>query len=384
MYQSIVVSNRAAKRIGEGLLWLREDDVVGRKAKIAQIVKIIGRKNEVLGMAFLSPSSRYYLRIFSGSEEKVDADFWQGRIARAYDRRKKMLATTDAVRVVHAEADGIPAVVIDKYNDVWSFQVTSACAEALKGIIIDIIKKLFDPKAIVEKDDISARRLEDLPLVEGVVFGSEARTIIKERDQKFSVDVLRGQKTGAYLDYRSIRRKARELARGDCLDAFCYEGWLACRIASNADRVVAIDSSSKAIDAARENVRLNNHGNVECLKADVFEYLKGCDDAFDFIHLDPPSFSKGGGSRAMAIKGYEKLLTLAFQRLKKGGALMVSSCSHAITERILEQTTLKIAEASGFKAEAIWRGIQDSDHPVIAGHPESLYLKALAVGTSPL
>ena len=383
MLSSITISNDAAKRLEAGEMWFGVRDVVGRRQKIAGIAYLLDKRKRSLGLAFVSPGSRYYLRLFSRKRENVDKEYWRSKIRRAYERRSEIAKLTNAFRVVHAESDGIPGVVIDKYNDIWSLQITCGGAETIKDHLIDIIVDDYNPSSIIEKNDLEARKLEDLPFVEKVVYGGKTLTIADEGKEQFEIDVLHGQKTGAYLDYRNFRLKAREFAKGVCLDAFCYQGWFSCQIAEIADRVIAIDSSRAAIDAAKKNARLNGHNNIEFVKSDVFKYLKNCDERFDFIHLDPPSFAKGYSQLRSAVSGYKNLINAALKLLNPGGIFFTSACSHNITERVLERTLLECVSGAGLGCDVVFRGIQDRDHPVLRGHSESLYLKALAVKCNP-
>lgn len=379
MYPSITVSNDAAKRLAAGRLWFARSDVVGRKPNIPGIVNLVDRRGRSVGMAFLSPGSQYYLRVFSKSKQKTDKMFWRERIVSANDRRSSFLTTTDAYRVVHAEADGIPAVIIDRYNDIWAIQITASGAMTIAQDLIDIIVQEFAPAAIVEKNSSQSRSSEGVPKEDRIIFGDRSDTVIRELDQRFEVDVLAGQKTGAYLDYRAFRIKAREFVHGLCLDAFCYQGWFSCQIASKAANVISVDGSSSALAAAKRNAQINGHDNIEFVKADVLDYLKKCKREFDFIHLDPPSFSKGAGGRVQAMAGYSRLITSAARLTRRGGVMMVSSCSHAVTEGMLERAAVSALKKLGFDAEVLFSGIQDRDHPVRNGHPESLYLKAIAL-----
>lgn len=379
MHSSITISNEAVRRCRKGELWLEKKNVVGRKPNIPQIVHLIDKKKNFIAMALLSPASRYYLRIFSLLKKDVTMELWKEKILAAYKKRAPLSKITNAFRVVHAESDGIPGVVIDKYNDVWAMQITCGGAEGIKGQLAEIISGEFSPAAIIEKNKIAIRESEGLPLVEGLLYGEKEKTVISEGGELFEVDVRTGQKTGAYLDYRAFRLKAREFARGLALDAFSYQGWFACQIANSANRVIAVDSSALAIKMAEDNAKRNNHGNIEFIRADVFDFLKNCELKFDFIHLDPPSFAKGGGMLGAAVFGYKKMITDALRLVAADGILMVSSCSHAITEGVIERTVESCAKESGAECEFVYRGIQDTDHPVLRGHPESLYLKALAV-----
>lgn len=379
MISSLIITNDAAARCARGERWLSARDVVGRRPTFPGIATILDRRRRFVARAFSSPGSRCFLRVITTSEEAIDRAFWRRRVRRAFERREGLAPTTNAFRVVHAEADGIPGVVIDKYNDVWAIQVSAAGAETVAGDLCEIIVQDFCPAALVEKNDIPVRREEGLPTAQRLAWGTKGRPLVREGDQRFEVDVLAGQKTGAYLDYRAFRLRARAFARGRCLDAFSYQGWFSCQIAARADAVVAVDASADAVAAARENARRNGHPNIECLRADAFEYLRGCSETFSFIHLDPPPFAKGRASLGAAIAGYRRLLKEAWRLLDSRGVLMVSACSHAITERILEEVVLTSMARAGRSGEVVFRGIQDADHPVLRGFPESLYLKAIAV-----
>lgn len=379
MISSLIITNDAAARCARGERWLSARDVVGRRPTFPGIATILDRRRRFVAMAFSSPGSRCFLRVITTSEEAIDRAFWRRRVRRAFERREGLAPTTNAFRVVHAEADGIPGVVIDKYNDVWAIQVSAAGAETVAGDLCEIIVQDFGPAALVEKNDIPVRREEGLPTAQRLAWGTKGRSLVREGDQRFDVDVLAGQKTGAYLDYRAFRLRARAFARGRCLDAFSYQGWFSCQIAPRADAVVAVDASADAVAAARENALRNGHANIECVRADAFEYLQGCSETFSFIHLDPPPFAKGRASLGAAIAGYRRLLKEAWRLLDSRGVLMVSACSHAITERILEEVVLTSMARAGRSGEVVFRGIQDVDHPVLRGFPESLYLKAIAV-----
>lgn len=377
--QTVTLENAAAKRLLDGALWFSGRDCIGRIPRVAGVTRVLDKRGTFLASAFLSPRGRYLLRVITRDDVPIERGFWRERITRADERRQRLRELTDAYRMVSSEADGIPSVVIDRYNDVFSLQVTSAGAEAIREELAVLLAAEFSPAGIVEKDDLEARRAEGLPLREGLLYGKKSATEVREGDQRFHVDVLSGQKSGAYLDYRGFRLKAREFARGNCLDAFCYQGWFACQIAGRAERVVAVDASADALAAAERNARLNGHANIACVKADAFAYCEDLAERFDFIHLDPPAMVREHARIEVARRAYRKLLAGALRALNANGVLMVSSCSHKFSERMLQEVTLEATAAAKRTGEVLWRGVQDFDHPVLRGLPESLYLKALAV-----
>jgi 23S rRNA (cytosine1962-C5)-methyltransferase len=376
---SLIIENAAARRVAEGACWLSGRDVVGRKPRLAGIVRLLDKRRRFVGQAFCSPGSPYFLRVITTNDEPIDRAFWQRRVREAHERRRRLFEITDAYRVIHAESDGIPGVIVDRYNDILAFQVSSAAAEGIRQDLLEILREEFEPAALVEKDDIAARDAEGLARIARIVAGTQTRTVIREGACRFDVDVLAGQKTGAYLDYRAFRLAARAFAQGECLDAFCYQGWFSCQIAPRAKRVVAVDASQAALDVAQRNALLNACANIEWVRADAFEFLERCDRAFDFVHLDPPAMAREQRHRAQAVRGYAKLLQEALRILRPGGVLMVSACSHRITERILETAVRDALAKAGRSCEVLFRGIQDVDHPVRRGLAESLYLKAIAV-----
>ncbi|MBU4484465.1 class I SAM-dependent methyltransferase, partial [bacterium] len=351
MHSTLIIDNKIARRIASGELWFPRSVVVGRKQELPGIVTLIDQKRDFIANAFCSPNSRYYLKIISTKNKIIDYKYWDNKICDAYLRRKPLCDLTDAYRVVYSESDGIPSVVIDKYNDIWTFQITSEGAETIKRDIIDIICKKYDPKSIIEKNDTGVREKEGLPLINQIVFGEKSQTTIREDTLKFQLDVLNGNKTGAYLDYRQFRLKAAELAFGDVLDLFCYHGWLSCHIAKKTNSVIAVDISGDAIDAAKINAELNRVSNINFIRSDCFRYLEDCEKTFDFIHVDPPAFAKSLMKVKSAMMGYEKLIRNALRILKPNGVIMISACSHAISERILEEAVLKSIKKANKSAE---------------------------------
>lgn len=376
---SLTITTKAEKLVDGGAYFLSKDDITGWKPTHAGIAKVFSKKGKCVATAFASPRSRYFLRIIGRRDEKISVEFWQNKISKALGKRKKIFDITDAYRVVFSEADEIPSVVIDKFGDIVAVQITSAGAEAAKEEIFQAIIEELKPATVVEKNNCSGRKSEELSLEDKVVFGKKTTTDIFELDQKFIVDVMAGQKTGAYLDYRNIRFAARKLARGKALDLFSYHGWLSCHVATTADGVTTVDASEAAINFAKQNAKKNGLKNISFICDDAFDFIKSCDDKFDFIHIDPPAMAKTQKDLMPAISGYKKLLASALRCANDRAIIMISSCSHRISERILEETVLDAVKKSGKTCNVVWRGIQDSDHPVAKNLPESLYLKAIAV-----
>ncbi|MBF0104463.1 MAG: class I SAM-dependent rRNA methyltransferase [Deltaproteobacteria bacterium] len=376
---SVIITSRSAKKITEGYPWVFERDLLSRRYPEAGIVAVHDKRGAFVGQAFYSPTSKIVLRFITRSKAKIEKQFLATTLKNAHEKRKGLTKITNAYRVVNAEGDGLPSVIIDRYNDVFALQITSAGAEKIKEDIVSCIIAAFKPRAIVEKNKTETRKLEGLPLTEGLLHGADAATRIFEGTQQFDVDVLHGQKTGAYLDYRAFRLKAAALCSGTALDLCCYDGWFACQIAHKAIAVTAVDASESALKRAAHNAEINGHKNITCINSDLFEFLKTDAALYDFIHVDPPPFARGRAHLDAAIKAYEKIIATALKKLRPGGTLLTSSCSHHISERILEGIVHTSAEGTGIRYNIVFRGIQDHDHPVLKKFPESLYLKAVAI-----
>ena len=384
MFASVIINSKGAKSLKDGHPWVMERDLESRRFAQAGIVGVLDWRRNFLGQAFYSPTSKIALRFITASKNPIDLEFFVRAIELAFRRRKKLFDSTNAVRVLFAESDHLPSVVVDLFNDVAAVQITSAGAETVKAEIIEAVKIVLKPRAIIEKNATTSRQVEGLPRLERLVYGESAVTQINEGGLSFEVDVLHGQKTGAYLDYRPFRFKSAEFAKGRCLDIFCYQGWLACHLArAGAKEVIAVDASRSAISAAEKNAKLNNLKKINFVESDAFEFLNKLaangDKKFDFIHIDPPPFAKNFKTRASAMHGYEKLLAMSLPLVKKGGVLMISACSHYVSEGMLERTTLDVAQSLAKKVSVVYRGVQDADHPILKNFPESLYLKAVTV-----
>jgi len=384
MFASVIINSKGVKSLKDGHPWVMQRDLDSRRFSQAGIVGVLDRRRNFLGQAFYSPTSKIALRFITTSKGDIDLRFFVKIIESALRRRKKLFESTNAVRVLFAESDHLPSVVVDLFNDVAAVQITSAGAEALKSEIFQAVQIVLKPRAIVEKNATTSRQVEGLPRLERIISGDSAVTRITEGDLSFEVDVLHGQKTGAYLVYRPFRFKAASFAKGRCLDIFCYQGWLACHLANaKAKEVTAVDASRAALNTAEKNASLNGLENIKFVESDAFEFLNklaaGGDKKYDFIHIDPPPFAKTFKARASAMHGYEKLLAMSLPLVKKGGVLMISACSHHVSEGMLERTTLDVAQGLAKKVEVVYRGVQDADHPILKNFPESLYLKAIAV-----
>lgn len=362
--------------------WVFAKDCDAASAMPAGIVTVLSPKGHALGQAFFSPHSQIMLRRLTLSVTTIDDAFWRARLQRALHKRTALAKTTNAYRVVFGESDGLPSIVIDRYNDIAVIQTLSAGAETIKEVLCNLVMELLPVTTLIERNDVAVRDLEQLPLIKRVVRGEKTRTEIQDGHLRFEVDCLEGQKTGAFLDHRASRRHLTQLARGRVLDCFSYEGWGACYMAAKVDAVIAVDISAPACARIRANVARNAAPNVEVQEADVFDFLKNCDDRgekFDLIHLDPPAFIKNRKHLAAGIRGYKEINLRALRCLNPGGTLVTSSCSYHLTVDVMCEMLCEAASDIGRELVVRDQLGQDEDHPVLLHFPESQYLKGFVL-----
>jgi 23S rRNA (cytosine1962-C5)-methyltransferase len=319
--------------------------------------------------------------MLSGRVETINREFYLRRIGAAEEHRKRVVAGSDAYRLVHGEADQLPGLVIDRYGDYFTLQTLDQGMDRAKGDIVSAIEELFSPRGIVERNDAAVRKREALPLQSGVVAGDVPETIaVRMNGLQMHADLLHGQKTGIFLDQRENYVAAARYGRGRALDCFTSTGGFALHLAPHCESVEAVDSSETALGAARMNCESNGIGNVELREADVFEALAGHATArrrFDIVVLDPPAFAKSRQSLEAAIRGYGEINRRALQLLDSGGILVTCSCSHHLSEAALLEIVAKASLDTGRKLRVLERRMQAQDHPVLLTVPETLYLKCL-------
>lgn len=374
------VTPRGAERWIRGHPWIYRSDVESHPPE-AGLVPVQDPRSRFIGQALLSPASEIRLRLLERTERVVDATWWRERIGAAASRRTGIDAT--ACRLVHGEGDGLPSLVVDRYDRWIVAQVLSAGLETMRQPILDALRSLFDPAGILLRHDVPARRREGLPTGIEEVFGSVPREIeVREGGIRYLAAPWEGQKTGAFLDQRPNRLLAGEVTRPGtrALDCFTYHGSFALHLAARAASVVALDSSAEALERARANAALNGLHNLELREADAFEALRAMARArerFDTIVLDPPAFAKSRATVADAIRGYREINLRAMRCLAPGGTLLSASCSFHVR---LPEFLAMLAEAAGDSGRRIrLRRIlgQGEDHPEILTIPETGYLKGV-------
>jgi len=352
-------------------------------------VEITDHNGEWLARAAYSPHSQIRARIWTWDRDQaIDADFFRRRLLRAREARGSLESdqSTNAYREVHAESDGLPGLIVDRYNQIRVLQMLSAGVERWREVIVDAIKQFDDCQGVYERSDVESRQLEGLQTQVGNLWGREPgdSLVISEYGLRFYVDIPRGQKTGFYLDQRENRRLFRDiLSGGEVLNCFSYTGGLTvAALVGGADRVLSIDTSSSALELAVENVRLNELPVDRCewIEGDVFAELRRLRDrgrSFDAIVLDPPRFARTASQVKQASRGYKDINLLAFKLLKPGGLLFTFSCSNAIGADLFQKIVAGAALDAGVSASIVGWLSQPADHPVCLNFPEGRYLKGL-------
>jgi 23S rRNA (cytosine1962-C5)-methyltransferase len=333
-----------------------------------------------------SPKSQIRVRVFTWQPEPLDGDFFSRRISQARDARQDNVAPkTNAYRVINAEGDFLPGLIVDRYADYLVCQFLTAGIDLFKREITGALQHLFISKGIFEKSEGRVREAEGLAASTGILAGDPPpeSIAIEENGFKFLVDVKRGQKTGFFLDQRDSRLFLSTITRNKTvLNAFAYSGAFsvyAC--AGGATDVVSIDSSRPALELAEKNLALNGFAAVgaELLKGDAFAYLKECDRSFDAIVLDPPSLAPKRSDITAATGGYKFLNMHALKHLNPGGWLLTFSCSQHLSADLFQKVVFGAAVDAGRKVTLMRRLGQPVDHPVSLHHPEGEYLKGLAL-----
>ena len=364
---------------------------VGGKPGAGDTVEVKGASGEPLALAAYSPKSQIRARVWSfDPQETIDKDFFEKRLKSAISLREQLPAAkhSNALRLVHSESDGLPGLVVDRYADVLVAQFLSAGAERWRDPILDSLLEMTGCEAIFERSDAEVRKLEGLEQRVGFARGNRnaSRCPIIEYGLNFRVDVEQGQKTGFFLDQRENRQRVRALAAGrEVLDGFCYTGGFAiAALAGGAKKVTALESSSTALDVARENLLANplDASRVEFVKADVFSHLRTLRDRgarFDMVVLDPPKFAPTAAQARNAARAYKDINLLAFKLLAPGGLLATFSCSGGVSAELFQSIVAGAALDAGAEAKIMERFGAAADHPVALEFPEGEYLKGLLV-----
>jgi 23S rRNA (cytosine1962-C5)-methyltransferase len=382
-----VISAKGLQRVRDGHLWIYRSDVTGRpKVESGAVVRVTDHRGRFVAWAHYGAESEITLRLLSKEETEIDRGFWQARLIAAAEWRRRVVDDTDAYRLVHAEGDFLPGLVVDRYGDCFVLQTLTRGMDALKPMWVELRANQFGTRMIVERNDAKVRQLEGLPMVNSLLYSnngsSAAEFSVSENGIKFWVDLLEGQKTGAFLDQRENRAAAMNYATGRGLDCFSFHGSFALHLASDCDEVTAIDVSDAAIERARRNAGLNGITNIEFIAGNVFDKLREYDDTaerFDTIVLDPPAFAKNRGAVAGALRGYKEINLRALRILNPGGVLITCSCSYHVGEELFLEMLMEAARDAGRQVQIIEKRTQGRDHPILLTVPETYYLKCIVL-----
>ncbi|MEO8233447.1 MAG: class I SAM-dependent rRNA methyltransferase [Ignavibacteriota bacterium] len=354
-----------------------------------ETVKIISGDGKVLGYGSYSSHSQISVRVLSfNPDETIDKDFFKRQIETAAQFRNQIVedSLTNAYRIVNAEGDLLPGLIVDKYDDFIVCQFLSAGAEFWKKEIVEILVELFNPTGIFERSDSTSREKEGLTQSTGVLYGKQPEGLIEvlENGNKFLVDVTHGHKTGFYLDQRENRKLLESFSAGkDILNCFSYTGGFSVyALKAGANKVTNVDSSSEALVLAEKILSLNNidSSKYENVNDDVFKYLRKLRDAnqqFDVIVLDPPKFAESASQIEKASRGYKDINLLALKLLKQNGTLFTFSCSGHIVPDLFYKIISDAAVDSGRVVHIMKYLTQSPDHTMLTSFPEGLYLKGL-------
>lgn len=372
------VTPRGAERWVRGHPWIFRSEVLDQP-DIPGVVAVVDLRGRFIGQALYSPKSEIRLRLLERSDRPVDDQWWVEHLTACAERRSGIDAT--AYRLVHGEGDGMPSLIVDRYDRWLVVQILSAGLETRRDSIIAALVEVLGPEGILLRNDALPRRREGLSSEVVEVHGTVPRQVeVREGQLRYLAAPWEGQKTGAFLDQRPNRLLAGRLMRtgGRALDCFAYHGSFAMHLARSAARVTALDVSAEALNRGAANAALNGLDNIEWREGDAFETLRELERSrqrFDFIVLDPPAFAKSRASVAPALRGYREINLRAMRILSPGGTLLTASCSFHVQ---LPQFLGMLAEAAGDSGRRVTleRVLgQAEDHPVVLTIPETGYLK---------
>ena len=400
---TIAVNHRGAARLRSGHLWVYRSDLIasadvtgGHRTLVPAVprgtlVHVRDQHGRKLGSALHSSASQIAIRLLTSQEisEEQLPSLLRERIAGATQFRRQVVRDSDAYRVIFSEADLLPGLIVDKYNDVLAMQALTQAfdREDLRQVVTEALAEQYRGCSIVERVDPHIRELEELPERQSQLLrGDRSSTIFTMNSVKFHFDGLGGQKTGAFLDQRENYAAAARYAHGDALDCFTYQGGFALHLARVCASVTAVDSSRPALEVAEQNEQLNRAehrcGEIEWIEANAFDLLKDYASAgrqYDTIVLDPPAFAKSKRTVPTALRGYKELNLRALKMLRPGGVLVSCSCSFHVSEAEFLEMLGSAAADAGRRVRILEKRGQAQDHPILLNVPETAYLKCMIV-----
>jgi 23S rRNA (cytosine1962-C5)-methyltransferase len=396
------VSPRGAARLKSGHVWVYRSDVVSADgAGPGAVVSVIDSRGKPLGTALYSSSSQIAVRMISHESVADFPTLLRHRIAAAIAYRESIVRDTDAYRLIFSEADFLPGLIVDRYNDILSLQILTQAMDAnhVRETVSSELTERLHPAAIVERVDARVRELETLPpRTSGLLHGNKTATTFAMNGVQFHYDALEGQKTGAFLDQRENYAAAAQYAHGEALDVFCYQGGFALHLAPRCSQVTGVDSSRPALEVADQNAALNRSfieqglterglqkNEIDWIEANAFDLLKDYSAAsrrYDTIVLDPPAFAKTRRDLDSALRGYKELNLRALKMLRPGGILVTCTCSYQVGQADFLETLASAALDAHRTLRLIEVRGQARDHPILLNVPETAYLKCVIASVS--
>lgn len=380
MAYNIYLKKGEEKRIINGHSWVYANEVakIDGKDKNGALASVYSNDGRFIGKGYINHSSKILVRIFLRGNDEDDKDFYLKSLKSANDYRRN-LGYDNCYRIVFAEADNLPALIVDKYGDYLVIQCLSLGIDLRKKLICDCLVELFAPKGIFERSDVAVRKKEGLPEVKNTLYGEVPDYVeIVENGLKMLVDIKNGQKTGYFLDQKENRFAVRRYCRGEVLDCFCNSGGFSLNAATTAEKVISCDISALALKNVSDNAKLNNIKNIQTLQGDVFEVLRNFRKEkrqFYAVILDPPAFCKSASEVKDAYRGYKDINLTAMKIVKSGGFIITCSCSHYMTATLFEKMLFEAARESGRRVRFVEVKTQAPDHPSLLSAEETNYLK---------
>ena len=369
-------------RVLQGNPWVFRSDIdrVSGQVEPGDVVSVKSARGRMLGCAFYNPQSQISLRFVTFRDERVDNDFFRAKVHRAIEYRRAF-ADLDSCRLIYAESDSLPALIVDSFGGVLSMQCLCLGMEKYRQVIVDALVEELHPQGIYQRDDVPVRALEGLEEKTGLLYGEvPERVEIRENGVRFLVDVKNGQKTGFFLDQKENRAAIAPFVKGQrVLDCFTHTGSFALHAGHyGAAEVTGVDISDYACECAAENARLNGLGNVRFTCANAFDLLKeqtAAGEQYDVVILDPPAFTKTRSAVEPALRGYKEINLRGMKLLRDGGYLVTCSCSQHILPPMFQKVVQEAAVDTHTQLQQVEFRTQGRDHPILPALPETQYLK---------
>jgi 23S rRNA (cytosine1962-C5)-methyltransferase len=378
---SVTINRRGEDRARAGHPWIYRSDVTEVDAEAGDLVAVTSERGRPVGHALFSDESEITLRMIEFGPAAPAPDFIERRLAAAIAYRESLGLDASAYRLVHGEADRLPSLIVDRYDDCLVVQALSQGIDRRLPEITAALVKLTRPAGILARNDPRVRLLEGLEQKVEVLHGDVPQRLeVREGGIAYDVDPWKGQKTGLFLDQRENREAALRYARGRLLDAFSYNGGFALTLARRCESVLAVDISGDAVARIRENAVRNGIENVEAREMNVFDELRELERTgarFDTIVLDPPAFAKNKSAIRKAMSGYKEINLRALKLLRPGGFLVTCSCSYNVSEEMFLDVVSEAAADASAAVSLVEKRAQGRDHPILINVPETYYLKCL-------